>query len=464
MQKYYLAGEKTKYYLAVDIGASSGRHILGCIEDGKLILEEAYRFDNGYHEQDGRLVWDAQALFQEIVAGMRQCAKLGKIPVSMGIDTWGVDYVLLDDNDRELWPAYSYRDRRGTESQAAVEAIVPYPALYAATGIPRQPFNTIYQLWHDKQAERLGQASRMLMLPEYFHWRLTGKVRHEYTIASTTGLMNAKAADWDWEMIDALCYPRRLFGEINLPGSTVGQLQNNIRQAVGFDCMVILPGMHDTASAVAACPCAGDAPLYISSGTWSLMGTELESPLCTEAARLAGFTNEGGANGKIRFLKNIMGLWMLQQIKREQPQKLSYDDMMHMAQASIYDGELNVQNQAFNTPASMIQAVRATLNIPGLPLPDVIRAVYHGLARCYAQTAREIEEITGRQYGQINIIGGGSGDRYLNELTARYSGKPVAAGPKEATAIGNLLAQLVAGGAIASMEEGRTLVRESICR
>ena len=448
-----------KHYLAIDIGASSGRHILGSLQEGKLVLEEVYRFDNGYQEQDGRLVWDAEALFAEIVNGLRRCGEMGKAPARMGVDTWGVDYVLLDGNDREFWPAYSYRDRRGADSQAAVEAIVPYEQLYAATGIPRQPFNTIYQLWHDKQAGRLERAARMLLLPDYFHWRLTGVARNESTIASTTGLLNAETGDWDWDIIDALGYPRRLFGLLHRPGESVGPLRAELRDELGFDCTVTLPGCHDTASAVAACPCE-DGALYISSGTWSLMGTELDSPLRTEQCRAAGFTNEGGANGKIRFLRNIMGLWMLQQIKREQ-QIGSYAEVIAMARGSGYTGALDVQNQAFNTPPSMTEAVRAALGEPKLPLPDVISAVYHGLARCYAQTAREIEAITGKAYPRIHIIGGGSQDGYLNELTARYSGKEVLAGPVEATAIGNLLAQLVADGAIASMEEGRALVRKS---
>ena len=446
-----------QYYLAIDIGASSGRHILGNLQDGKLALEEVYRFQNSYAEQNGRLVWDAEALFGEIVKGLRRCGELGKAPARMGVDTWGVDYVLLNGDGREIWPAYSYRDRRGAEAQAAVEAIVPYEQLYAATGIPRQPFNTIYQLWHDKQAGRLDRAARMLLLPEYFHWRLTGVARQEYTIASTTGLLNAESRDWDWGIIDALGYPRELFGPPHRPGESVGQLRDEIRGQVGFDCLVTLPGCHDTASAVAACPCENDA-LYISSGTWSLMGTELDAPLRTEACRAAGFTNEGGANGKIRFLRNIMGLWMLQQIKREQGIS-SYAEVIALARDSGYEGALEVQNPAFNTPPSMTEAVRTALGAPGLPLPDVIAAVYHGLARCYAQTAREIEAITRKAYPCIHIIGGGSQDGYLNELTARYSGKEVLAGPQEATAIGNLLAQLVADGAVTSMEEGRVLVR-----
>jgi len=440
-----------QYHLAIDIGASSGRHILGSMENETLCLEEVYRFDNRFHKQDKHLVWDANALFDEICNGLCRCAALGKVPVSLGVDTWGVDYVLLDSNMRELWPSFAYRDARGGESQAAAHAVMPYETLYATTGIARQPYNTIYQLWHDKQAGRLNNAAHLLMLPDYFHWRLTGEIANEYTIASTTGLVDATTQDWAWEIIDILGYPRHIFGKLHKPGQAAGQLQKSIQEQVGFRCAVTLPGGHDTANAFAACPCQSKDALYISSGTWSLMGAELDAPQLTSAAREAGFTNEGGANGKIRFLRNIMGLWMLQQIKREQ-QIGSFAEVIALGRSSNYTGALNVQNPVFLAPESMTEAVRVTLSASVLPLPDVISAVYHGLARCYAQTAREIEQITGQRYSKIHIIGGGSGDSYLNELTAQYSGKTVLAGPKEATAIGNLLAQ---------MGQGRAIVRDS---
>ena len=437
------------YYLAVDIGASSGRHILGHLEGGKLALEEMHRFENGMKEVDGHFTWDIEALFNEIVQGLVKCREANKIPVSMGIDTWGGDYVLLDGDRKEITPAFAYRDARGGQSVAAVEEVLPYAALYAKTGIPRQPFNTIYQLWHDKQAGRLGRAAHMLMLPEYFHWRLTGVMRREYTNATTTGLVNADTGAWDGDILAALGYPARLFGEIHRPGEAVGAFTEEMQRRVGFDCQVVLPGTHDTASAVAACPCKGQ-PLYISSGTWSLMGTELDAPLRTEECRAANFTNEGGANGKIRFLKNIMGLWMLQCIKREQLSPVTYDQLMEMARASAFDGSIDLQDPAFLAPRSMTEAVRAHLGQPALPLADVVRTVYHSLARCYAQTAREIEALCGQAFPAIHIFGGGSGDRYLNELTARYSGKQVIAGPKEATAMGNLLVQMAAAGVFPS--------------
>jgi len=450
------------YYLAVDIGASSGRHVLGWQENGKLHLCEIYRFSNAFEEQDGKLVWDAERLFQKVVNGLRRCNTMGYVPASVAVDTWGVDYVLLDSKMKELWPAHAYRDARGANAQAAVHAVVPHTALYTATGIAQNDFNTIYQLWDDKQNGRLDKAAHMLMLPEYLHWRLTGELRREYTMATTTGLVNATTGDWDWDIIDTLGYPRQLFAPLHKPGTPVGKLKPEIAKEVGFTCQVVLPATHDTASAVAACPAEGNA-LYISSGTWSLMGTELDSPLCSEEARQVGFTNEGGAAGKIRLLRNIMGLWMLQQIKREHARQLhSFGDVIALAQASDFVGELDVRDPLFNTPPSMTDAVRAQLNQPDLPLGDVIAAVYHGLARCYADTARGIEALTGRTYDRIHIIGGGSQDGHLNALTAQYSGKKIATGPVEATAMGNLLAQLIAGGEIADFDTGRAIIRENL--
>ncbi|MDR2655832.1 MAG: rhamnulokinase [Oscillospiraceae bacterium] len=450
-----------KYYLAIDIGASSGRHILGSIDRGKLALEEVYRFPNGLKERDGHIVWDVQELFGEIIAGMKKCADIGKIPVSLGIDTWAVDYVLLDADGRGIPPAYAYRDRRGSESVAAVEKIIPFAELYSRTGIQKQPFNTIYQLWWDKERGRLGQASGMLMLPEYFNYLLTGKAVREYTNSTSTGLINACTGTWDREIISAMAYPERLFDEIHQPGDFVGGLLPEIRREAGFDCAVVLPGTHDTASAVAACPGADGHALYISSGTWSLMGTELDLAMLDGRCMAANFTNEGGVNGKIRFLKNIMGLWMIQQIKHEQKEAVSYEHLMNMAQSSEFAGTVDVQSGDFLAPRSMLETVRAKLGRPELPLADVMRSVYHSLALCYAQTAREIEQITGREYGKIYIFGGGCSDGYLNELTELYSRKRVVAGPKEATAIGNILVQLLAGGEIRSIQEGRRLARES---
>ncbi len=272
------------YYLAIDIGASGGRHMLGSLAAGKLCLEEIYRFPNGMKRVDGSLCWDPDALFSEIKEGLKRCKELGKVPSSMGIDTWAVDYVLLDENDRILGKTYGYRDDRTRGMDAKVYERIPPRELYARTGIQKQPFNTIYQLMavRQREPELLEKAKSMLLFPDYFHFLLTGKKRTEYTNATTTQLVSPVSRDWDYGLADLLGYPRKLFGEISPPGTPVGNFRKEIRDEVGFDCQVVLPATHDTASAVAALPAAGEDILYISSGTWSLMGTELSEADCSK--------------------------------------------------------------------------------------------------------------------------------------------------------------------------------------
>ena len=299
--------------LAIDIGASSGRHMLGKLENGKLTLEEIYRFPNGTVKKNGRLCWNHQALWAHILAGMKKCAELGQIPASVGVDTWGVDYVLVDANGRMLSDGVAYRDDR----TQAVLGLLPDDELYRRTGIAKQPFNTVYQLMTEPK-ERLQKAHRLLFTPDYFHYLLSGKMVNEYTIASTGALVNPVTRTWDAQVLGMASVPESLFPEApKMPGTVLGRLRPQVAAEVGFDCDVILPASHDTGSAYMAVPARDDRAAYLSSGTWSLLGTELDGPVVTEKARLAGFTNEGGYQGKIRLLRNIMGLWMLQCIRRE---------------------------------------------------------------------------------------------------------------------------------------------------
>ena len=297
-----------KAYLAVDIGASSGRHILGWVAEGTLVLREVYRFSNRLHSREGHLCWDMEQLFAEIVQGLAQCKEEGIIPVSMGIDTWAVDFLLLDRQGKPLGNAVSYRDSRTQGMDRLVEARISPEELYARTGIQKQAFNTIYQLMAVKQQEPalLEQAQRLLLVPEYLTYRLTGRRESEYTNATTTGLVNAQTKTWDEEILDRLGYPRRLFGELRQPGFSVGGLSPQVQERVGFDCQVLLPATHDTASAFLAVP-AKENGVYLSSGTWSLLGTELPAPVLTEESRRCNFTNEGGYQYRFRYLKNIMG-------------------------------------------------------------------------------------------------------------------------------------------------------------
>ena len=307
------------YHLAIDIGASSGRHILGHLEDGKMILEEVFRFENSQIRKDGHDCWDHQALARSVLQGIAKCKEIGKIPATIGIDTWGVDFILLDEQGLPCSDMVAYRDARTEGADALVDAAISADELYARCGIQKMLFNTIYQLAALKKEhpEQIEKAQRLLMVPEYLNFVLTGKMANEYTNATTGNLVNARAKDWDWEVIDKLGLPRRIFGKLEMPSTTLGGLTSAVQATVGFDAQVVLPATHDTGSAFLAVPARDDQAVYISSGTWSLLGVENAEPITTPEAKAANFTNEGGAWYRFRFLKNIMGLWMIQSIRRE---------------------------------------------------------------------------------------------------------------------------------------------------
>ena len=457
----------TKYFLAVDIGASSGRHILGWLENGKLRLEEIYRFSNGMKNIGGSLCWDVQALFSEIKTGLKRCRELGKIPSYMGIDTWAVDYVLLDGKDRILGKTYGYRDQRTAGMDAKVYEKISPEELYARTGIQKMLFNTIYQLMaaSQQEPELLEQAESMLLIPDYFHFLLTGAKKTEYTNATTAQLVSPFTKDWDYELIDLLGYPKKIFGKISTPGTPVGNFTQEIQEEVGFDCQVILPATHDTGSAVAAVPTTQDDVLYISSGTWSLMGTELLKPDCSMESMAHNLTNEGGYEFRFRYLKNIMGLWMIQSVRKEFTKEYSYaqicEEASHQSIASIVD----CNDERLLAPERMIEAVKNFCRETGQQIPEseweIAAVIYNSLGKCYADTVREIEQMTGKTYDRIYIVGGGSNADYLNRVTAKYTGRTVFAGPAEATAIGNLLAQMISDGVFRDLKEARACVRDS---
>lgn len=447
------------YYLAIDIGASSGRHILGSVENGKIVLEEIYRFENGIENKDGTLVWDIEKLFESVVAGIAECKKIGKIPASVAIDTWGVDYVLLDKNLNEIMPAVAYRDSRTEQSLKAVQEIVSQAELYGKTGIQQQNYNTIYQLYADKQSGKLNNAEHFLMMPEYLSFKLTGVIKREYTNASTTNLVNANSKDWDFEIIGKLGLPERIFKPLHMPGTVVGELKEDIAKLVGFNTEVVLCPSHDTASAVAACPIDNES-VYISSGTWSLIGAENEYPVLSEEALAANFTNEGGIEYKFRFLKNIMGMWLFQNIRKNIGKTLTYDEMMHLAEESDFSELVDPNDQRFLAPENMVEAVREALGKPELPLGDVLACVYNSLAHSYDRAVREIEGISGKKIKAINIVGGGSRDMYLNRLTSKVTGKKVFIGLMEATATGNLMSQIMYKNGM-SLSEARELIKNT---
>ena len=452
-----------KYCLAIDMGASSGRHILGFIENGKLKLEEIYRFENGIIDIDGTLCWDIEKLFEEIKNGLKECKKLGKIPDTVAIDTWGVDYVLLDKDKKEILPAVAYRDPRTLHIPEEIDKIIPRKELYERTGIQATNYNSIYQLYCDKKSGKLNDAEYFLMMPEYFSFKLTGEIRHEYTLSTTGGLVNTKTFERDEEILEKLGIPKKIFTPLSMPGTVVGNLSDEVKEELGFDTTVILCASHDTASAVAACS-VGDNGIYISSGTWSLIGTENTQPVTCEKAMNSGFTNEGGVEHRYRFLENIMGMWLLQNIRKNLDKKYTYDEMMQMAMESDFTERVNPNAEDFLAPESMIEAIRNYLNKPELPIGDVINCVYHSLAKAYDDAVKVIEEISNKQIDIINIVGGGCQDSYLNTLTEKYTGKKVIAGPVEATAAGNIMVQLMYLDENLDLINARQLIKNSFSK
>lgn len=458
----------SRYFLAVDIGASSGRHILGHMDNGRLKITEIYRFENGMANKDGRLLWDVECLLGEIINGMKECVRLGKIPESMSVDTWAVDYVLLDENDKVLGDAYGYRDERTAGCDTEVYRLISEEELYARTGIQKQMFNTVYQLMADKlrRPEILRRAKTFLMLPDYFQFRLTGRKLSEYTNATSTQLVSPVTKQWDKELIRRLGYPEEMFLPLQTPGIEVGRLAEKIAEEVGFDCKVVLCGSHDTASAVMALPQEKGDGLYISSGTWSLMGVELSEADSSEGSREANLTNEGGYDYRFRYLKNIMGLWMIQSVRHELNDAYSFAQLCGMAEENVdFPSRVDVNNNCFLAPADMRQEIQDYCRRTGQKVPqtpgELAAVVYRSLADCYGETAKELEKLTGKRYDSIYIIGGGANAGYLNQLTADATGKTVYAGPTEATAVGNLMAQMIRAGELSNLQAARKCVYES---
>ena len=425
-----------KNYLAIDIGASSGRHIVGWMENGVLRTEEVYRFPNSVQRVNGHLEWDIDSLFANVKNGIREAfAKYPDIE-SLSIDTWAVDYVLLK-NDQPIYPVYAYRDSRTQAVIPEVHVILPFETLYARTGIQFQPFNSIYQLYADKEAGRLAQAEDFLMIPEYLLWKLCGVKAREYT-----GLVNAQTKEYDPEILKALGLPETMFPKLTAPGTVLGPLKADIAAEVGGQTNVVLCATHDTASAVEGIPMEqGDAP-FLSSGTWSLLGVKLANPVTTPESCKANFTNEGGV-GYIRYLKNIMGLWIIQCVQKQLG--ISFAEMVELAKTSTYTRIFDVNEARFSAPQDMSAEIRAALAETGeVPATDadLINSIYHSLAYCYGEAYREMEAVTGQHWNKLYIAGGGAKNATLNELTAHYTGKQVVALPIEATAIGNLKIQM----------------------
>ncbi len=421
-----------KRCLAIDIGASSGRHIVGWTENGELKTEEVYRFPNGVTERDGHLTWDIDVLVFHVKAGIEKAKERFGAIESLSVDTWGVDYVLLR-GDEEVRPCYAYRDGRTEAVIPQVHEKISFTQLYRRTGIQFQPFNTIYQLYADRLAGRLKGVTDFLMMPEYLMYKLCGVRSHEYTNATTGGMVSAETGQFDPVIIEALGLPKQLFGKLQQPGAVIGEYEG---------VKVVLCATHDTGSAVEGIPMSEDAP-YISSGTWSLLGVKTERPITDAASELANWSNEGGV-GYNRYQKNIMGMWLVNRLRDELCPGKSFSEIVEEAEKSRFEETVDANAAAFLAPESMRAAFDAALAIKPQSVGDYFRCAYRSLALSYGNAVRELQHNIGRHYDSLYIVGGGARNAFLNRLTEEATGKKVIALPIEATAIGNLKVQIMA--------------------
>lgn len=430
-----------KYYLAIDIGASSGRHIVGS-SAGELF--EVYRFETGFIEKNGSLVNDVEKLYDNVREGIKKAFARFPDIESLSVDTWGVDYVLMD-GEKEIFPVYAYRDSRTEKVIPEVHEKVPFETLYQRTGIQFQPFNTVYQLAADKKAGRLERATDFLMLPEWLSYRLTGVKKHEFTNATTGGFVNAETGDYDKETLLKIGLPLHLFKELSAPGTTVGLLKEEVASYVGGNTKVVLCASHDTASAVEGIPMEGNEP-YISSGTWSLLGIKVKNAITDENSRKANYSNEGGV-GYTRYQKNIMGMWVVNNLKKELCPDWEFSRIIKACQESDFCDFPDINDNSFLAPASMKGAFDdwfAAAEQKPESVGDYFKAAYAGLAHGYRDALYELERNTGMTFRKLYIVGGGAKNEYLNRLTQEATGKTVIALPIEATAIGNLKIQMEA--------------------
>jgi rhamnulokinase len=456
------------YYLAIDIGASSGRHILGSMENGKLKLEEIYRFNNEISRIENEYCWNIEQLFVDIKTGIKKCEEIGKIPKSIGIDTWAVDFVLLDENDDMLGNAVAYRDDRTEGIMEEAFKVIPQDMFYLYTGIQFQRFNTVYQLLSIKKnkPEILEKAKTFLMIPDYFNFLLTGKKVNEYTNATSTQLINSYNKTWDIKILNDLGIDKNIFKEIKLPKTNLGNLRKDLAREFGFDLEVILPATHDTGSAFISSVCNDNDSIYLSSGTWSLIGVENGFPICVPKAMKYNFTNEGGIDYRFRFLKNIMGLWVIQEVRRNLENVYSFAELVKLAREQAdFSSIVDINDVRFLKPENMIEELKIYCIETNQKVPEAVgeisMCVFNSLAHCYKKAVSNLEEIMKKEFKRINIFGGGCQNNFLNELVANVTGKEVIAGPVEATAIGNIVAQLISLNIFKDLGEARQTIKES---
>ncbi|WP_274650437.1 rhamnulokinase [Paenibacillus humicola] len=460
--------------LAFDLGAGSGRAVLGSVEDGRLAIQEVHRFPNEPVQVGARLHWDILRLYHEIKHGIRMAWRVtsGRV-ASIGIDSWAVDFGLIGANGELLGNPYHYRDRHTEKAMDELFAIVPKAEVFERTGIQFLPFNTLYQLFALKRdgSPLLAQAERLLMIPDLLRYFLSGEMHGEFTNATTTQAYNPTTGGWDDRLLAAAGVSRKLLPDPVRPGTPVGRLSQPVAEELGVTAIpLIAVGEHDTASAVAAVPAAGPDFAYLSCGTWSLMGTEVQAPVLTPEALRHNFTNEGGVYNTYRLLKNIMGLWLLEESKRtwerERGATIAYAGLLAQAEAAApFRSLIDPDDGRFLNPARMPEAIASFCRETDQPVPEsdgaFVRCILESLALKYRYVLEKTESLAGRTYDGLHMVGGGIQNGLLCRFTASAIGRPVLAGPAEGSALGNLAVQLIAGGAIADIAEARRLIRDS---
>ncbi len=458
---------------AIDIGASSGRVVVGVVRDGTITIDVVHRFANALETRDGHLRWNLTGLYAEVLTGLAKLAARHRDVVSIGIDTWAVDYGLLDAEGRLLAEPIAYRDDRTDAVIGTVDRTLSRDRQYAISGLQFLPFNTIYQLAAEQRGELWSRASHAVLLPDLLAYWLTGELRTEITNASTTGLLDARRRSWSVEAFEALGLPAELFPALIEPGETVGAITDEVvaRTGLAATTTVVAVGSHDTASAVVAVPAVDRDVAYVSSGTWSLVGLELDAPVITDASRIANFTNEGGVDGRVRFLRNVGGLWLLQECLREWASQGGESDLATLLESASRlpagGPVIDVDDDGFIAPDDMPDRIRVASRAAGHDLPDeraaIVRCVLDSLAIAYARTVEQAEQLTGRRAATIHIVGGGSQNALLCQLTADRAGRPVLAGPTEATALGNVAVQARTAGALdGTLEDLRAALRADL--
>lgn len=457
-----------EHYLAIDLGAGSGRVMLGAFSGRRLSVEELHRFRNPAVNVLGSLHWDALGLFHDIQEGMRAAA--GSRPVSLGVDTWGVDFALLDRDGELVGNPFHYRDARTQGAMAEAFKLVSREEIFDSTGLQFMEINSLFQLFSMHQSSALEAATSLLMMPDLFHFWFTGERVCEFTDATTSQCYDPRRRAWAYPIIEALGLPTSIFGEVVDPGTDLGSLRRSVAEECGLPAMrVVAPGTHDTASAVAAVPSEGGDWAYLSSGTWSLLGVETSRPYVTPSVLAKNFTNEGGVCRRIRLLKNICGLWLLEECRREwskQGVETEYSELAAQATASSpFRSLVDVDAPEFVAPGDMPGRIETACRRTGQPVPattgQFARTIFESLALKYRFVLADLAEITGRQPAVLHVVGGGSQNALLCQYAADACGIPVVAGPVEATAVGNTLMQAIALGRIGDLTQGREIVRQS---